>query len=140
MEEGAKAMPTNRVRRSRGRTSADGITENDYYYFTWILLDGMDDGYKARRTEAEHREFWKEHREAIMARYLEEIKSKGPGWYGCRPWPFFKWDVTEPRLPADITLASNELYDPKKVGSDGLEADFAYLKRLGLLEEWELEI
>jgi hypothetical protein len=36
-----------------------------------------------------------------------------------------------------MTLAPNELYDHKKVRPDGFEADYAYLKRLGLLEEWE---
>ena len=65
-------------------------------------------------------------------------KHRRPGWEGCRPWPFWKWDLCEePRLPADLTLADNELYDHKKVGADGLEADYTYLKRLGLLQEWE---
>jgi hypothetical protein len=38
-----------------------------------------------------------------------------------------------------MTLADNELYDSKKVRPDGFEADFAYLKRLGLLVPWEME-
>jgi hypothetical protein len=74
-----------------------------------------------------------------MERYLEECCRKGAGYEAKRPWPFWELDMTEPRLPADMKLADDELYDPKKVGSNGLEADYAYLQRLGLLESWELK-
>jgi hypothetical protein len=134
-------MPTNRMRRSRNRISSNGITEIDYYYFTWVLLDGMDDGYETRRTEPEHKAFWKANKKPIMDRYLEEIRSKGPGWYGSRPWAYWKWDVKEPRLhiPEEKRFGKNGLYDYRVSNPDGFESDFAFLKRLGLLEKWEKE-
>ena len=76
-----------------------------------------------------------------MERYLEELRMKNPGWYGSRPWPFWEWDMKEKRLriPEDKRLGANGLYDSKIVNPDGFESDFAFLKRLDLLEEWEKE-
>lgn len=120
--------------------SAGGITEADYIFFT--MGDFFEaEGYKDGKTEKDLKAFWKDHREAILDRYFEESRLKGPGWYGCRPWSYWKWDVTKPRLPVDMSSwPENKLYDPRIIGSNGLEADHAFLKRLGLLEGWELEI
>ena len=110
-------MPTTRVKRTRGRAiGAGGITEIDYTYFTFGAFFDAED-YELGKTKEDLKAFWNKHRQAIMDRYLEENRLKGNGWEGRRPWPFFEWDMTEPRLPVDMTLADNELYDHKKVGS-----------------------
>ena len=133
-------MPTTRTRRSRNRTSAGGISESDFVFYTMGSFFEAE-GYADNKTEGELKAFWKAHREAILDRYFEEIRLKGPGWHGCRPWPYWKWDMTAPRLlvPEDMRFGPNGLYDYRKANPDGLEGDYAFLKRLGLLEEWELE-
>jgi hypothetical protein len=137
LEEGG-TMPTTRRRTPRGRMSSAGITEADFLYFTWGPFFEAE-GYTDNKTEEELKAFWKEHRGPIMARYLEEIKLKGPGWHGCRPWPFFKWDVSEKRLPVpeEMRFGPNGLYDYRVSNPDGMEGNYAFLKRLNLLENWE---
>jgi hypothetical protein len=130
-------MATNRKRLPRGRLSSSGITETDYLYFAFGPFFDAED-YEVGKSEEELKAFWMKHRKAILERYSERNRLKGKGWEGCRP-RYFWAELTEPRLPVDMTLVDNELWNLKKVGFDGLEADYAYLKRLGLLEPWELE-
>ena len=109
-------MPTNSKRQARGRVSSAGITKSDYIYFS--SGDFFEaENYAEGKTEEELKAFWNKHRHAIIERYLEEERLRGHK--GSRPWAFWQWDQTEPRLP--------------------LETDYAYLKRLGLLESWEIE-
>ena len=130
-------MPTTKFRKSRKPVNAQGLSEAAYEFFTFgDFFDG--EIWAQGKTESEISAFWKAHRQAIMARYMAENRARGPGWEGRRPEYFWK-ELTEPRLPVDMTLRDDELYDVKKVGYDGLEADYAFLKRLNLLEDWELE-
>ena len=128
-------MPTKRSRLSRGRILSGGLSQADFIFFTWGPFFEAEN-YAEGKTDEELKGFWLRHRDAIMERYLERNRKQGRK--GCRCWSFWRWDIVEPRLPADMRLASNELYDLKKVRpGDGLEADFAYLRRLKLLEDWE---
>jgi hypothetical protein len=129
-------MPANRVRRPRQRVGIDGLTENAYQFYASGDFFGGEI-FAEGKTEEELLAFWNKHREAIMARYLTELRAKGTSWFGSRPDYFFK-ELSAPRLPMSMDLASNQLYDRRKVACDGLEADFFYLQRLGLLEDWEL--
>ncbi|MCX5839411.1 MAG: hypothetical protein NTW71_12995 [Deltaproteobacteria bacterium] len=132
-------MPTNRTRKTRSRViGAGGLSEPAYEYFAFgDFFDGEE--WMKERTPEEIDNFWKAHRTEILQRYSEENRRKGPGWEGRRP-DFFWKELTEPRLHVDLTLRDDELYDTMKVRHDGLEADFAYLKRLNLLEPWEKEM
>lgn len=128
-------MPV-RPRKEIQKRGAGGLTERDYTYFSFgdfFEAENYADG----KSEGELKAFWNKNKRAIMKRFMNENCLRGHK--GRRPWPYWKWDMTEPRLPVDMRLADNELYDNTKVGSDGFEADYAYLKRLGLLETWEME-
>lgn len=127
-------MPTNRKRTSRTRTGL-GITESDYLYYTWGTFFEAEN-YEEGKTKAELKAFWEKHRQAILARYFAEGRHPGQ-----RPWPVWKWELTEPRLKVGTEEfwggwtkngppAAPEIFDV-------MESDEEYLERLGLLEEWE---
>lgn len=128
-------MPTNRKRVARGRIIAGGITEADYAYFTagdFFEAEGYSDG----KTEDELRAFWKAHRTAIMGRYMAENHAKGLTAH--RPWAFWKWDATDPRMqtpPGDHS--SLRTWDHQRGCFDWVETDYEYLQRLNLLEDSE---
>ncbi len=130
-------MPTNRSRRRRTQVTSSGITEADYIYFTWGAFFEAEN-YEDRKTKDDLKAFWKAHRTAIMERYNAEEKAQRH--FGHRPWPIWKWELTEPRL---ITEANNfksmKVWDRQRQVYDWVETDLEYLKRLGLLEAWELE-
>jgi len=120
------------------RTAAGGITEADYIYFTWgdfFCAESYEEG----KTKSELKSFWKKNRAAILDRYFAEGRHSGQ-----RPWPFWEWEMPEPRLK----VGTVEHWPPW--GKDGppkkpeihdvYEEDFDYLKRLGLLEPWEMEV
>lgn len=130
-------MPTNRMRIARGRISAGGIPEAAYEFFSFgPFFDG--EAWAAGQTEEELHDFWKRHRSAIMQRFLEELRQKGPGFEARRPEYFWR-ELTEPRL----VTGKREFYRPwpdKELHTtDVLETDFQILKRLNLLEPWELK-
>lgn len=133
-------MTTNRIRRTRGRIGFEGLTNEAYIYFKWsgTIANGFSDG----KTKEEILTFWREYREAILSRYLEDMRLKGPGWEGRRPRFYFdEMEVKKPRRktgthkwigPCRIDGGDRTIID------DVYETDFQYLKRLGLLEPWEL--
>ena len=126
-------------RRSRGRTlGAGGFTDMDYCYFaTGAFFEA--ENYEVGKTKAEICTFWFSHRAALLARFLEENRAKGPGWGGLRPWPF--WEL-EPRAPRRKTAPkeyeSQKVWDRRRRCYAWVERDIEYLRRLGLLEPWEL--
>lgn len=130
-------MPTTRRRLNRTLRNADGISEADYVYFTWGDFFEAQ-GYKEGKAEAELKTFWRAHRQAIMDRYFREGRHAGQ-----RPWPFWEWEMPEPRLK----VGTHEYWGPwTKDGPpkepeilDVFEDDEVYLRRVGLLENWELE-
>ncbi|MBE0427887.1 MAG: hypothetical protein IBX72_14735 [Nitrospirae bacterium] len=126
-------MPTNRKRSMRTKLTHAGITEADYMYYSWGSFFDAE-GYENGKTEEELKAFWIAHRDVIMARFM--TKAKQQRHRSKRPWPFWKYDITEQRLPVNVVLKSNELYNPEEV-HNGFEADYAFLRRLGLLEDWE---
>jgi hypothetical protein len=129
-------MPTTRRRISRGRSRAGELSDIDFLYFTWGDFFEAED-YADEKSEEELRAFWDKNKKAILKRFIGENHKKN--FKGVRPWPFWKWDMPEPQReisPGD---------DPQKVWNHQLniygyfEDDFTYLKRLNLLEVWELE-
>lgn len=116
--------------------SAGGITEADFIYFTCGSFFDAED-YEVGKTKEELKAFWKKHREAILERYFSDRRHAGQ-----RPWPFWEWEMPEERRK----VGTQEYWGcwgkdgpPKKAKIlDVFESDEAYLKRLGLLEEWEL--
>jgi len=137
LESEGEEMPTTRRRLPRGRMSAGGITETDFIYFTWGSFFDAED-YEQGKTKDELKAFWKKHRAAILERYCF-----GGRHAGQRPWPFWEWEMPEPRLK----VGTQEYWGPwtkngppkKAEILDVMEDDEAYLKRVGLLEEWELK-
>lgn len=131
-------MPTTRTKRTRDRAmGAGGVTEDAYEFYSAGPFFGGED-FERGKTEEELKAFWLKHRAAIMDRYMEEKRARGHA--GERPAWFWS-DLKEPRLYINVKLADNELWNSKAkiVEPSGREADYAYLKRLGLLEAWELE-
>jgi len=134
-------MATNRTRRTRGRIGNDGLSEDAYIFFKWdgTLSNGFADG----KTKDEISAFWREHRGAIMARYLSDLRVKGPGFAGKRP--SFYFDELEQKKPrrktGKETWVGPCLSDggDREITDDVFETDFQYLKRLKLLEPRELE-
>lgn len=132
-------MPSNRTRKTRGRVGADGLTNDAYIYFKWSGTIG--NSFNAGKTESEILAFWKTHRTAIMARYLEEKRLKGDR-DGKRP--FFYFAELELKKPRRKTGTEKWIGPVRSDGGDRtiiddvFESDFRYLKRLGLLEPWEV--
>lgn len=130
-------MPTTRVKRTRGRVSSAGITEADFIYFSWgdfFEAENYADG----KTEEDLKAFWKAHRESIMTRYMEENRLKGRK--AGRPWAFWDYDMSEPqRKTPPGEFDSQKVWDHQKRDNSWVENDFDYLKRLNLLEQWEIE-
>ena len=143
ISSGGKIMPI-RPRKGIASRGSAGLTEATYMYFAFGRFFEAED-YEVGKTAADLRALWNKHRGAIMARYSEANRLRGKHFAGRRPWAYMKWDRTEPRIlatdltPEDLELKKNGLVNHKKFRQDGLEADLPYLKRLGLLEAWELE-
>jgi hypothetical protein len=132
-------MPTNRGRRTRGKTTgAGGITEADYYYFAWGPFFDAEN-YETGKTKTGLKAFWKKHREAILDRYFRDGRHAGQ-----RPWPIIEWEL-EPKHPR-LKVGTQEYWGPWQKGGqpkkpeilDVMETDEEYLERLGLLEGWEI--
>jgi hypothetical protein len=119
------------------KRGAGGISEADYVYFT--SGDFFEaENYEIGKSEEELRMFWEKHRQAILERYMNEMRAKG--WIANRPWYFWKVDMVESRLktpPGEFD--AQKVWDHHRNIYNWVETDFAYLKRLGLLEPWELE-
>jgi hypothetical protein len=97
------------------------------------------ENYEVGKTQDELHTFWLSHRVAILSRFSEENRAKGPGWAGIRPWPFYELEDRAPRLKtAPKEFDSQKVWDPQRHVHDWVESDIEYLGRLGLLQEWEL--
>ena len=135
-------MPTNRKRMSRTPKGGQRVTDAAMSYFSWggVLGCGPGKDWADERTPEEIDAFWKEHRDEIMSRYMAEQKRRG--WVAERPPAF--WDEIESKRrrrgvekwigPVRADGGDRTMTEPK------YESDFAFLKRLNLLEPWELEL
>jgi hypothetical protein len=130
-------MPTNRRRLSRSWGGvAEGLSEAAYEFYTFgPFFDGEE--WAAVKAEAELDAFWKAHREAIMSRFLKDLRLKGVGWEGNRP-DFFWREIKEKRRKTGTREYFKPWGDREKHYADVFETDFEFLKRLNLLESWEL--
>jgi len=133
-------MPTNRRRLPRARIGADGLSNDAYIYFKWSGTISTE--WSKDKTEEEIISFWKANKAAIMARYLEEMRLKSD-FSGRRP--SFYFDELEEKRPRRKT-GTEKWWGPQQsdgqsheMTDDVYESDYRYLKRLGLLEKWELE-
>ncbi len=137
-------MPTTRRRRSRRPMTISGLTEVCYHYLAFgDYFEG--EGFADDKSEVQLLALWRQHREAILTRYSEENRKRGKWFAGRRPWFFWEHDCHAPRLTVtDLSPADREMKrwghsNPYVFRFDGTEADLPYLKRLGLLEPWEIE-
>ena len=134
-------MTTNRTRRTRGRIGADGLTNDAYIFYKWGGT--FQNSFSHGKSKDEIMAFWEKYRDVIMQRYFDEAKRRGPGWASRRP--SFYFNELEAKHPRRIT-GKNEWIGPMRpdggdrtIIDDVYESNFQYLKRLGLLEAWELE-
>jgi hypothetical protein len=132
-------MTTNRTRRTRGRIGFEGLTNEAYIFFKWngTIANDFSDG----KTESEILAFWNQHRDAIMTRYLDEMEQR-KDFSGKRPsFYFYEMEKKKPRRKTGthkwIGPVRSDGGD-RTIIDDVFETDFQYLKRLGLLEPWEL--
>jgi hypothetical protein len=126
-------MATNRKRTIRKRLLAGGITQVEYLFFSFGPFFEAED-YEVGKTEEELKTFYQKHRDTIMERFFRENSGAGK-----RPWSFWEYDMPEPQrktLPAE--LDSHRVWDHRAKKYDWVEGEIEYLKRLGLLEAWEL--
>jgi len=135
-------MPSNRKRRSRARSASGGVPENIFRAFCSglpPLLAGMLDVF-AGMTDEEVKAIWKKYRKAVLERDLEQNREmKLPGE---RPWPVWQWEITEKRRKAGTTTYIGPVNGTKsrEITEDVYETNFELLKRLNMLEDWELEL
>jgi hypothetical protein len=117
------------------KRGAEGVSEDAYEYYTFgPFFDGED--WAKNKTPDELQAFWNKHRQAIMDRYLADMRRRG--WAGHRPDHFWS-DLKEPRLKTGTREYYKTWPDREKYIADVFETDYEFLKRLGLLEPWELE-
>ena len=125
--------------RTRTRIGDSGVPNGKYEYFAWgDYFTDWGKGLSAAEILAE----WKKHRAAILARYVAELREKGPAWAGKRPQIYF--DELEAKHPRR-RVGTGKYWGPWANGGPPkeetrypiYESDLAYLARLGLLEEWE---
>lgn len=115
----------------------EGVSDNAFQYYNCGDFFGGED-WAEGKSEEELRAFWDEHKKVIIARCLEENKKRG--WVANRPWVWWIWEMVEPQRPVPPgQFEANKVWDHKKREFGWVESDFEYLKRLNLLEPWELE-
>ena len=130
-------MPTTRHRLQRGRVSVEGITEDAYQYFVSGAWFGGED-FERGKSQKELKEFWEKNKQVIMDRCLAENKVRA--WVAKRPTAFWDYDMPEPQRKVEKgEYESKRAWDHQRKLFDWVESDFDYLKRLNLLEDWELE-
>jgi hypothetical protein len=118
------------------------LSNQAYVFFKWSgsIANGFSDG----KTREEILAFWKEHREEIMKLYLEDLKKRGSGWEGKRPQFYFdELEEKKTRRKIGVEKSIGPVRSDggdRTVIDDRFESDFRYLKRLGLLEPWEVEL
>ena len=129
-------MPSTRTRRTRGRAvGPDGFDEVTYQFFACGPFFDAED-FADGLSKAELQTIWRTHRAAILSRYMAEHRDRG--WPGCRPDMFWE-ELTEPRLATpEREYESRRVWDRRRRVFDWCETDIEYLRRLTLLEEWEL--
>jgi hypothetical protein len=119
------------------RRSSEGITEDAYQYYSSGPFFGGED-FEKGKTEEELKAFWNKHRQAIMDRCLEENRAKGR--VGNRPPAFWDYDMPEPqRETPPREFEAQQVWNHATSEYGWFESDFDYLKRLNLLQDWELK-
>ncbi len=122
-------MPTNRRRRTRELTTHDGLSADALASFCDGPFFGGED-FEAATTEAERRALWREHKSALMNRFMAELRQKGPAWAGVRPSVFWEWDEREPQRATPPGEFSNQrVWDHSRKLYDWVETGLDYLVR-----------
>jgi hypothetical protein len=125
------------------RRTESGLTEGALSFFWWGGTLGVGQGFEWRKgkSESEVLEFWKKHRKGILTWYVEKcrLRKMAPG---RRPNQF--WDeITEPRRKTGVEKwwgPHTKDGPPKKQETEIIyETDYQFLKRLNLLQGWELD-
>ena len=139
-------MPTNRFRRLRPRIGDAGVTEAMYVFFKWAGTLSNDYGIRffdlpdPERGEAICAE-WQKHRAVLIARYAAEMRDRGQVGRRLR----HHVEELEAQHPRRKTGTARWIGPVRSDGGDRMvtetvyETDLQYLKRLGLLEPWELQ-
>ena len=144
--ETGENVPTNRKRIARGRKGArNQVTDAALSYFHWngTLHVGPVYEWAQERTEAEIRAFWDEHRVEILSAYIEKNQIQ-KGEPGKRPQAFWN-ELSQAGKRRKKTgtekfqgpMTKDGLPEPETLGV--YESNYRFLKRLRLLEPWELE-
>ena len=130
-------MPTNRTTRKRGRGGA-GLSESAKSFFWWNGL--IYNEWVKGKSETEVLKFWQKNRLEILEWFIERNR-QNKGEPGKRPEMFWQ-EITEERRktgvekwfgPVSADGKSREQVD------DVFESDYQFLKRLNLLQGWELD-
>lgn len=109
---------------------------------SWIRWHGTLGGQRKISEEAA-RAYWRTHREDILKLLIEEAREKG--WPAVRPeffWQDLKCgDYRRKRIGTDhyYGCMQKDRRTIPIIHEARYETNFAFLKRLGLLEPWELE-
>ena len=126
------------------RRTDSGLTEGALSFFWWGGTLGVGQGYEWRKgkTEAEVLEFWKKHRTGILTCFIEKClqRKMDPG---RRPDQF--WNELEEKTPRR-KIGTEKWTGPirpdggsREETEDIFETDYQFLKRLDLLQGWELD-
>lgn len=121
-----------------------GLSEKLYCYFTsgpFFSAEDFADG----KTEDDLRALWREHRDAILRRYLAELAARGPAFAGTRPDRY--WRDLEAAGHVRRQIGTHEWWGPWEPGGQKrretpvYESDLEHLARVrpGDLAPWELE-
>ena len=70
-------MPTTRKKRTRNLQSSSGLSEAAFMYFAYGSFFEAED-FEERTSPEERADIWKEHREAIIARWRRENPHQPP--------------------------------------------------------------
>ena len=128
-----------RPKKAIERRTGTGLTESALSWFWWggTIPNAWGQG----KTPEEIRAFWRKHRREILTLFIEKNRLRG-GHPGHRPEQF--WEELEAQEPRRKT-GREKWIGPVRIGGgirtivdDVFETDFEYLKRLDLLEKWEL--
>ena len=132
-------MGTNRKRTQRSRVNVNsGFTEVDFLFFTFGAFFEAE-GYADGKSDQQLLLFWRKHEKAMLARYMTECRSRN---HACqRPTSWWAASMPEPQRkiePGEFDAQQN--WDHQRRCFDWVESDAEYLKRLNLLEDWEIKM
>lgn len=122
--------------KKKNRGDGAGFSEVDYLFYVYGPYFEAEN-YADNKSEEELRAFWRKHERPMLARYMTECRSRN---HACqRPTSWWAASMPEPQRkiePGEFDAQQN--WDHQRHCYDWVESDAEYLKRLGLLEPWEI--